>query len=259
MINNVVNKFRKLAKKTIPPSLRHKINRIYFSFISKYYKGSRVYCPCCGQSFSRFLPYSTDGKAVRDNEQCPGCGSLSRHRLVSLFLEHETNMFRDNLRVLHFAPEDMLQRKFKSMSNIDYLSADIMSPLAMEHMDIMNIPYKDESFDAIICIHVLAHVEDDRKAISEMYRVLKPKGWVIIQTTVKKNMNTFENKAAKTPKERSRAYGKADLCRIYGSDFTARIEKAGFNVTAVAYNDNFSPEDVVRFGLKPGPIYFCQK
>lgn len=126
------------------------------------YIGTSFFCPCCGGHFHKFLPA---GVQQRPNAKCPRCFSLERHRLILLYLKNKTNFFTDNLKVLHFSPNFSLQRIFKSMPNIDYISADLYSSTVRIKIDITNILYKYNTFDVILCSHILEHVIDDQKAI----------------------------------------------------------------------------------------------
>ena len=78
--------------------------------------------------------------------------------------------------VLHIAPERVFEKKLKQLKNLDYITADLDPGRAMVQMDITNISYEDNFFDVILCSHVLEHIPDDRKAMRELYRVLKPGG-----------------------------------------------------------------------------------
>ena len=104
---------------------------------------------------------------------------MERHRLLCLFLKNRTNLFHDKLKVLHVSPEYFFQKTFKSMSNLDYISADLNSPYAMIRMDVTNILYEGNYFDVILCSHVLEHVVDDKKAMLKFFRVLKPGAWAL--------------------------------------------------------------------------------
>jgi len=133
------------------------------------YIGNEAYCPCCDSHFRRFISY-------RRNGMCPRCDSLDRHRLLWLYLHNCTDIFCARLRVLHFAPEAIIQKKLRAFPNLEYTSADLDSPLAMVSLDITNIPYAENTFDVVLCSHVLEHIPDDCKAMSELYRILKPGG-----------------------------------------------------------------------------------
>lgn len=235
------------------------IPRGYRSLISSLmYIGKQVTCPCCNGSFRKFLLY---GVKARENALCPKCESLERHRLLWLYLKNKTNFFTDKLRVLHFAPEYIFQKTFKPMPNLDYISADLLSPLAMVKMDITNISYEDNFFDVILCCHVLEHIIDDHRALTELFRVLKPSGWAILQVPIDLNRDkTFEDANIVTPKERERIFGQKDHVRIYGRDYKQRLEKAGFTVKVDTYVRELTDDMIKKYGLKKDEvIYFCTK
>ena len=128
------------------------------------------------------------------NAQCPVCRSSDRVRLLFLFMKKRTDIFTKKTRFLHIAPEKPLERIFRNCENISYLTADLEKDNVMEKMDITNIHYSDDYFDAIICNHVLEHINEDIKAMKELYRVLKPGGWAILQVPFSKIMDTtFED------------------------------------------------------------------
>jgi SAM-dependent methyltransferase len=176
-------------------------------------------------------------------------------------LRGKTNFFKDNLKVLDIAPTQFFQEICKSLSNIDYLSADIFSPLAMIKMDITTIPLPDNHFNCIICYHVLEHVLDDQKAMRELCRVLKPGGWAILQSPVDHNRDkTFEDPTIVSPDERERVFGQNDHVRIYGRDYNDRLEKAGFLVKVDNYVEELGEAAIKKFALlRDEKIYFCTK
>ena len=223
------------------------------------YVGKEVTCPCCNRSFRKFL--HAGEVVLRKNALCPRCESLERHRLLWLYLKNKTNFFTDKLRVLHFAPEYFFQKTFKSMPNLDYISADLILPLAMVKMDITNIVYGDNSFDVILCCHVLEHIIDEHRALTELFRVLKPSGWAILQVPIDLNRDkTFEDANIVMPEERERFFGQKDHVRIYGRDYKDRLEKAGFTVKVDTYVRELGDDMIKKYGLvKEEDIYFCMK
>jgi len=178
-----------------------------------------------------------------------------------LYFKHRTNLFSDNLRLLHFAPEYIFQKNFASFPNLDYVSADLDSTLAMVKVDIINIPYKDDSFDVILCSHVLEHVADDQKAMRELFRVLMPGGWAILQSPVDRQRNeTFEDPNVTSPQDRLRFFGQSDHVRVYGRDYKDRLEKAGFSVKVDDYVRSLSADEINVHGLHEDEvIYLCIK
>ncbi len=147
------------------------------------------------------------------------------------------------------------------MPNLDYISADLDSPLAMVKMDITNILYEDNSFDVILCSHVLEHVVDDQKAMRELFRVLKPGGWAILGSPMDLNRDkTFEDPNIVSPEDQIRTFGYPGHVRIYGRDYKERLEKAGFAVRVDSYVRELSPDTIKKYGLmREEDIYVCTK
>ena len=160
------------------------------------YRGNRVECPCCGGRFSRFMP----GLSHRDTRVCPRCGAQERHRALWLYMRQRTDLFaRPQLSILHWAPEYALQRSLGALPNAAYVSADIGGDEAMQHMDMTDVPFKDDAFDLIVCVHVLEHVPDDRQAIREMVRVLKPGGTALLLVPIVLEQPTREDPSIASP------------------------------------------------------------
>ena len=218
------------------------------------YAGSGVTCPCCGDSFRRLAPFKG-----RPNEQCPACGSLARHRALFVFLSNELALADRTARVLHFAPERALQQWLSSLPRLEYLSADLESPLALVRMDITDIPYSDARFDLIICSHVLEHVADDQRAIRKLYRVLVGGSEAIVQVPIR-GEQTFEDPSVIAPRERARAFGQYDHVRIPGRDYVDRLAAAGFFVEERDIAREVDEETRARHALKPGELFYrCRK
>ncbi len=251
-------RLKEIAESVIPKRFL-RIAGLYFTRASAVANsGDKVHCPCCDKSFDHFLSY---GFNPRPNALCPWCLSLERHRLLWLYLEERTNIFTDQVSLLHVAPEHMLQERLKACGNIDYLSADIEMPNAMVQMDITDIQYPDNSFDIVLCNHVLEHIRDDHKAMSELYRVMKPGGWAVLQTPVDHNaQHTIEDLETDDPKVMKAKFGQEDHVRTYGLDKKDRLEAVGFRVTVDPYVKNLAPEVVQWYGLMASEdIYFCEK
>ena len=222
------------------------------------YVGNQFFCPICNGHFRKFRDY---GEIPRANEQCARCLSAKRHRLLWLYLKNKTNFFDEQLKVLHMAPEHCFYKRFSNQKNLDYLSADIQSPLAMVKMNIMDIPYKDNLFDVILCNHVLEHIPNDEKAMAELCRVLKPGGWAILQVPIDMNrQTTFEDPTIKSREDRRRFFGQSDHVRLYGLDYKDRLEQAGFKVKVDGYVRELGSETIKKYGLmETENIYFCTK
>ena len=211
------------------------------------YHGDRVECPCCQSTFSRFLPHR--GRA---HAKCPRCGALERHRLLWLFLERETDLFeRPGASLLHVAPEYAFLNRFSRPRRAALRDRRLRLGLADLQLDVMDLPFEDESFDFLICNHVLEHVEDDRRALAEIHRVLVPGGWAILMCPVDyRRETTLEDPAVVTLEDRHRVFGQSDHARLYGRDYADRLARAGFGVRADDYLDGFGEAEIARLGLR---------
>jgi SAM-dependent methyltransferase len=227
------------------------------------HRGDLVECPCCDATFSRFLPHRG-----RDHAKCPRCGSLERHRLLWLFLERETDLFDGGRSLLHIAPEYAFLRRLWRTGGLRYVTGDLDSALADVELDAMDLPFASESFDSLICNHVLEHVEDDRRALAEIHRVLRPGGWAVLMCPVdRRRATTLEDPAVRAPADRHRVFGQSDHVRLYGRDYADRLAAAGFAVRVDRYLDGFAEHSIVRLGLRREAdeafgderIYICRK
>lgn len=215
---------------------------------SFFYRGNRFECPVCGGRYRKFLPYGY--VEPRDNALCPGCLSLERHRLLWLYLKKKTGFFSENLRVLHIAPEQCFYRRFRKMKNLTYTTADLESPIADVKLDVQKMPFDSDLFDVVICNHVLEHVPDDRKALGEIFRVLKRQGFAIIQVPTAYSMQTtLEDPNVTDPEERLRRFRQKDHYRLYGKDYLDRVKEAGFVIGGENFLDTLEPQVRERFRL----------
>lgn len=187
---------------------------------------------------------------------------MERHRLTIAFLRQETNLFDGQRKdLLHVAPEAAFQKMFAEAAGDGYLTADLMAAGVMEKMDITDIQHPDESFDVIYCSHVLEHVPDDRKAMREFFRTLRPSGWAVLNVPITSD-KTFEDPSVTDPKERERLFGQNDHVRRYGPDYKDRLEEAGFHVAVHSPDKFLSDSEIVRQGMvngSAGDIYYCTK
>jgi SAM-dependent methyltransferase len=215
-------------------------------------------CPVCENGLDCFLPY---GLVRREEAMCPYCQSLERHRLMWLFLKERTDLFDGRpKRLLHVAPEPTLGKLFQGIPGVDYLSSDYAPGRAMVQMDITDIDMPDGSFDVVICNHVLEHVSDDRRAMAEFVRVLRPGGWAILQVPITTNPVTYEDPSITAADEREKAFGQWDHVRLYGQDYVDRLRSSGFVVKADSYVQDMPQSRRVRFGLDSREtVYFCRK
>ena len=218
----------------------------------------------CGCRRRKFLPYGY--VTPRENALCPRCLSLERHRLLWLWLLRESDLGRGAMalpRMLHIAPEVALMRKFRKMYSSHperYVTADLESPLADMHFDVQQIPLADDSFDAVICNHILEHVEDDNRALSELHRILRRGGWGVVLSPVEREReHTFEDDTITDKDERTRIFGQYDHRRIYGRDYAQRLERAGFEVYVIPYIEAFTEAERALYALTDEDLYIVRK
>ena len=241
----------------IPRKYLQLVSHFFLKIIALFYRGNKVQCPVCTHTFRKFLPY---GRKARENALCPNCLSLERHRLMWLFLQRETCFFHSPIHVLHVAPELCFIDRFNALSNLDYITGDIESPLAKVKMDIHQIPFDDNTFDVVFCNHVMEHVDDDILACKEINRVLKPNGWGIIQSPVYGQDKTLEDKTVTDSAEREKLFGQRDHLRKYGKDYAQRLSKSGLRVQENLFVKTLSAEEIQRFALAPDEvIFYCTK
>jgi SAM-dependent methyltransferase len=260
MSSSIPATLTQLARAIIPIRYRYSLRQLYYNARSLRYRGDGVFCPWCRRSFRAFLRYGFS-EYPHLNTFCPRCNAFERHRLLWLYFQNKTNLFSAKLRVLHFAPEYMLQKTFKALPNLSYVSVDLDSPLAMAHMNITRLPFPDASFDVVLCSHVLEHVQDDRSAMAELFRVLHPSGWAIIIAPVDRTRaETLEDPRVILPQERARLYGQDDHVRLYGRDYISRLERAGFSVGVDSYASQLDNAIIALYGLnRRERIYRCTR
>lgn len=182
---------------------------------------------------------------------------MERHRFIWRYLR-TTDFFQPGKKVLHIAPESCFRRRMEQAIGPSYIAADLSSPLAMVHLDVQRLPWPDQTFDIVYCSHVLEHVTDDRLAMRELRRVLKPDGWGLILVPIIAT-TTFEDPSVVDPEERLRLFGQKDHVRRYGPDYVDRLREAGFAVQTVSATDLFSDADATRLGVAwGGSLYVCR-
>ena len=256
-----MKKAYKFLLNKLPRPLLIRLSYIFKLFAPIIYKGNKVECPVCERKFRKFLSYGSD-VAHRDNVLCPYDLTLERHRLMWLYLKRESNFFTaDNLKVLHIAPEQCFHKKFKNQQNMDYLTGDLVSPIADMHFDLHHIPLEDNRFDVVFCNHVMEHVDDALQCMKELYRVMAPGAWGIMQ--VPQDMTreeTYEDWTITSPEDREKHFWQKDHVRLFGRDYPQWLEKAGFEVEVAFANNPLPSEEIERYRLmKSEVLYIVRK
>jgi ubiquinone/menaquinone biosynthesis C-methylase UbiE len=172
-----------------------------------------------------------------------------------------TNIFdRTEKKILHVAAEPCFESSFRKVFGGGYITADLYNPDAMVKMDITDIQYPDESFDIVICNHVLEHVTDDRKAMAESYRILKRNGWAVLLVPVADMENTYEDFSINTKAGRLIAFGHGDHVRKYGKDYIDRLKSVGFKVTVTKAEKLANYDEIKKMCLNENmEIFYCTK
>lgn len=261
---------RRISKKVVPFWLGQKLRGGYQKILGQVYKGSNYYCPFCEHNFTKMLPDGFDlpvinekqiiGAGKRENCTCPRCFSKDRDRLIYLYLKHKTDFFEEHYKVLHIAPEAWMKELFRRTPNLHYTSGvkEIESmgyyyDRMTREIDITDLEMKDNLYDILICNHVLEHVPDDIQAMKELYRVLKPGGWAILQVPISPILEkSYEDADIISKRSRERYFGQFDHVRIYGQDYFERLRSVGFNVNRHhPIKDNWNIDDLKKYALNP--------
>lgn len=231
-------------------SIKRKVKLLYHSI------GSSRECPICGwkgNSFEQaYYPYKPAATYF-----CQVCGSSERHRFAYFSLKEKLHNYSNT--ILHFAPETYIESWLRSLSK-EYLSVDLYSPDVMRNMDITNLTLEDNSFSLIWCSHVLEHIEDDNKAMTELYRVLNNSGMAVVMVPIY-GEKTYEDFSITSPEERLKHFKQEDHVRLYGLDIQQRLEKVGFQVEVLSVL-NLPQEIVDKYSLdypSTREIFLCTK
>ncbi|MHA7829514.1 MAG: class I SAM-dependent methyltransferase [Flagellimonas sp.] len=230
----------------------------------KIFKGNIVHCSICHSNYREF---GCIGRKKRRNTHCHNCGSLERHRLVWKYIQ-DKKLIDQPMRLLHFAPERFFYETFSESEEITYFPCDLNPKIydykgrtTVRKADITKIPFEDNSFDFILCNHVLEHIPDDALAMSELYRVMKPNGAGIFQVPIDYDRDkTYEDFSITSKKGRLKAFGRRDHVRWYGNDYKERLANAGFDVVEDDFVNSFSKEEQFKYGFDSSEqIYLCHK
>jgi len=265
-----------LLKRLIPARIRLWRYELYER--ARYYPellfslGSRIECPFCGWRFRRLrsqgfaypalIQNRVVGAIPRPNVVCPRCLSHDRERLLYLFIKNQTRLLAEGGRLLHVAPEQRMRQVLLQSGRVRYCSTDLCEPGVMVSADLLTLPFRAGCFDAVLCNHVLEHVDDDRQAMREVHRVLRPGGWAILQVPIALALKqTIEDPRVKDESERIRLFGQRDHVRLYAAhDYLERLRHAGFDVSAVPYPKLLGPEVVARHALEAEEtVFWCCK
>ncbi|MFT7287637.1 MAG: putative SAM-dependent methyltransferase [Halieaceae bacterium] len=225
------------------------------------HRGDAVHCPVCSHDFARFLPAGS-GDRGREAAVCPLCRSRERDRLSWLFLrERQETLLRRHMQFLHIAPEPRLSEFFSEAIGEGYITADLMRRDVMVCLDMQDMVYPNETMDALYSSHVLQDVPNDRKAIAECYRVLRPGGWAVLNVP----LFAAATQESTLPGNVRASWDKRpdEHVRDYGPDYTDRLEEAGF-VTEVFAVEDLEPDPLLRermgiSGPRTGYVHFVRK
>jgi len=239
--------------------------------------GNRCECCVCGRTFFRFSPYRGGEKAISaylhnmdwissafDTFWCPWCRSHDRERHLILFFD-ALGLWSafEKVSVLHVAPEKQLAFRIAACRPSRYVQGDLVpSREGIRRLDVTRIDAPDADFDCVLCNHVLEHVPEDARALRELYRVLKPGGFAILQTPYAGNLEkTLENQPqVDAPEERLEFYGQEDHVRLYGRDLLDRIRDAGFLPEMTTHEEQLKAVNAVRFGVnEKEPLFLFRK
>lgn len=218
-------------------------------------RGDVVYCVVCERWFRRFVPFRD-----RPEARCPWCHALERHRALWLVLRGTEGLFRDPTRLLHLAPELALELRFRAMP-IVYVRADYVGTGVDVRLDVQRLPFMDQSFEGIVEVHVLQNVRDDRQALRELCRVLRPGGWLLVTESVHPSRpETVEDRSiVDDPARRASRYGFEEYRRLYGTDIAGRIREAGFLVEALEPWAKLDEPTRRRFGVDRTVVHLCRR
>ena len=243
------NFIKKSIKSIISKEFLFKNELFFRYFYGVFYLGNKHQCNICQKKLSAFV------ELENEDLLCPFCGSLSRNRRLWK-LVNENKALKGDL--LHFSPSRNLYRALKKNQNINYYSTDFEDEFLADYkFDITNITQIDESFDTIICYHILEHITNDQKAMTELYRVLKPNGNIYIQTPFKEG-DTYEDDSIILPEERLKYFGQDDHVRIYSRDgLKNRLEQNGFQVEQKTFQ--LKEEDYYFGFMSPETVLIAKK
>ncbi len=256
-----MKKLYKWLLNTLPRPMLIRLSYVFRIFAPLVYRGNKVECPVCERTFRKFLSYGSN-VAHRENVLCPYDLTLERHRAMWLYLKTKTDFFKKpGIHVMHIAPEQCFHKKFKNQANLIYVTSDLESPIADMHFDLHDIPLPGDSYEVIFCNHVMEHVKDDLQCMKEIYRIMKPGGWGIMQAPIDVSRSeTYEDWSITSPEEREKHFRQKDHVRLYGTNYPKRLGEAGFRVEVVDLTKDFPESQFQKFRIpKDELIYVVRK
>jgi len=242
------NIYKKLLKLIFPRKILNALEPFLRSAYYLFYIGNKYQCSVCNKKTRKFIE-------IKNSKFCPNCGSIARDRRLYTILNK--NFLKEGIKILDFSPSRVVYRKIKTNQMLDYTSSDLSGNfIAEKKFDITNISMPDNFYDLIVCYHILEHIESDKKAMSELYRVLKKNGHCIIQTPFKEG-DIYEDNSIKTKEDRTKYFGQEDHVRIYSvQGLKKRLEKSGFQVLV----NHFTEKQNNKFGYSIDEyVLICQK
>lgn len=250
----MINFLRKAKKSIIRQSIE-----VFLTLHALFFVGTKYTCPCCGWKVRAFTRGGVSFHR-RSLSYCPRCNSKARHRRIWLFLQKKTNLFAARTRLLYVSPNYCFSRRFIAMPNVDYVGIDYRNHHNVSvKVNLAAVPLGSNAFDAIVCVHVLEHIEQDRQAIGELFRVLKPGGWAVISVPIRLDQKTYEDPTITAPEERERAFGETVHVRFYGYDLRDRLQACGFQVKLYLGKEIEQPTRE-KYGLRDDEnIFYCTK
>jgi SAM-dependent methyltransferase len=243
------NKIKSIINSLFPKKVIFKFEPVFRFVLYQFYKGANFKCNICGKKLHKFIQLE-EGDTL-----CPKCGSISRSRRLWEILN--SGFISENIKILDFSPSRHLYRNLKKTKGIEYISSDLSGNFIADfQFDITNIDSETETYDLIICYHILEHVENDYQAINELFRVLKKGGTCIVQTPFKDG-DIYENSSIITESERLMHFGQKDHVRIYSvNGLNDRLIKCGFHVDIKHFNELTDN----KFGFRKNEkVLFCTK
>lgn len=243
------------------------VRRLRRRIFGLFHPGKDVYCLYCKRTFGKFmqegvkspafLKYKVAGGGYKENVQCPNCFSVDRSRLLYLFFQLRTEVYKQKTSILHISPNKEIAGVLKGdtiTQTVGSIEPEMYSEFNPVYLDVQKMDFHDNTFDVVICCHVIEHVDNDDDAMREIFRVLKPGGFAVLQVPLAINLDkTIEDKTLATDKERKLKFGQVDHVRLYGLDYLEKLRAAGFRVVMDnPYKNQWLPQnELIRHRLDP--------